>query len=92
MTTRRLIERRADLKSKYGMLPEQYTALYNAQGGVCAICLGGEDTRRLQVDHDHKNGKIRGLLCFHCNTALGKFKDDCLVLQRAKEYLEANNG
>jgi hypothetical protein len=63
------------------------------QTGRCAIC-GGEPKFprvRLCVDHDHATGQFRGLLCGHCNTALGLFKDNPETLRKAAEYLE-NNG
>lgn len=73
------------------MSKEQYNALVLAQNGVCAICkkpcaLG----RKLAVDHNHRTGKNRGLLCFNCNTGLGKFGDCQATLQRAMEYLNAH--
>jgi hypothetical protein len=82
---------------KYGLTPQTYDDLLNAQGGVCAIC--GEPERisqphrksgeePLAVDHCHKSGHVRGLLCFMCNTALGKFRDDPDLLRAAADYLE----
>lgn len=57
----------------------------------CEIC-GDKSTRKyLAVDHDHKTGKIRGMLCDHCNTALGKFKDDINIIHKAIKYLERSN-
>lgn len=64
-------------KSRYGISPEQYQAIHDAQGGGCGIC-GSTDS--LVVDHEHsdtpKNWRsVRGLLCHSCNTALGYFGD-----------------
>ncbi len=56
-----------------------------AQHGVCAIC---QTAPAIHVDHDHRTGQIRGLLCFRCNAALGQLADDPLVLRRAARYLE----
>ena len=53
----------------------------------CEICLRAPRTRRLAVDHDRDTNRVRGLLCFHCNYALGWFKDSAERLQRAAEYL-----
>jgi hypothetical protein len=53
-----------------GMWDDEYTALLESQGGGCAICGNPPKTRRLSVDHDHKTGAVRGLLCFRCNRAL----------------------
>ena len=69
-----LHERRKSLKARYGITIEQYDDLLRSQGGACAICgaaKAGGHTDTLQVDHDHLTGRIRGLLCFRCNRALG---------------------
>lgn len=66
-----------------------YLELLSRQGGRCAIC-GMEScstNRAFAVDHCHDTGKIRGLLCFHCNTGLGKFKDSPELIQSAHDYL-----
>jgi len=65
-----------------------------AQGGVCAICGKPEATartKRLCVDHCHETGKVRGLLCSHCNRAIGLLGDSCAILASAITYLEANS-
>ena len=67
-----------------------FDALLASQGGGCAICgyrvkPGG---RRLNVDHDHKTGVVRGLLCARCNRGLGWFSDDPQRLKAAAVYLE----
>lgn len=53
-----------------GVTDEQYERLLAAQGGGCAICGNPPKTRRLHVDHDHKTGAVRGLLCYRCNRFL----------------------
>lgn len=73
---------------KYGITVEQYDCLLEAQGGVCAICGAAPGKRRLDVDHCHAGTQVRGLLCSHCNTALGGFSDDPGTLRRAADYLE----
>lgn len=81
----------------YGITSEQYWALYGAQGGLCAICQrargkGPDGTGRgkmLSVDHDHKTGEVRGLLCGPCNRdVLGHLRDDPAALRRAADYVE----
>lgn len=68
-------QREAHLKSVYGITLEQYDKMFETQNGVCAICSGiNKDGRRLFVDHDHKTGEIRGLLCYQCNSLLGRFE------------------
>lgn len=80
--------RNSYLKRKYGITEEQYEELLLAQAGKCAICLCKPRTRRLAVDHNHKTGEIRGLLCSRCNHGLlGHAHDSIPVLERALEYL-----
>lgn len=80
----------AHIKETYGITGEEYAALYEAQGGRCAICQRATGAkRRLAVDHDHRTGQIRGLLCKTCNyKILGHLRDDPEALQRAINYLE----
>ena len=73
---------------KYGLTPESYSQLLGKQGGVCAICSKQEKNKRLAVDHDHKSGKVRGLLCGQRNTGLGKFYDNVDTLSKAILYLQ----
>lgn len=88
-------QRKRDLL-KYGISPERYQELLEDCGGLCNICFMKEKTRsnrsrelrNLCVDHDHKTGKVRGLLCSTCNTALGKFNDDVGLLVSAIAYLQ----
>ena len=62
--------------AKYGITIEDYEKLLVSQNGVCAICSGEPDTRWkiLAVDHCHKTGKVRGLLCMTCNTMIGRLE------------------
>lgn len=73
------------------MTPEEYEAMLQSHGGVCAICGGPGGVRGLAVDHDHKTGQVRGLLCGSCNPALGTFYDDVDLMRRAIAYLAADN-
>lgn len=73
-----------------GVSDEQYTTMLAGQQGVCAICLNPPKMRRLSVDHDHKTGRIRGLICFQCNHyILGKYAT-VAKLRRAADYLETS--
>ena len=85
---KRVSDRKSYLKRKYGLTIQQYDTLLAEQGGGCAIC--GRKPRpdiSLHVDHDHKTGALRGILCFRCNNALGDFDDDAGLLQQALCYL-----
>ena len=79
-----------DLKKHYGISVETYNNLWVAQDGRCACCgkHQSEFKRRLHVDHCHKNGKIRGLLCTRCNPGLGYFDDSIERLELAIKYLK----
>lgn len=78
------------IKETYGLSTEEYWSIYEHQGGRCYICRKGKGLRkRLSVDHDHKTGKVRGLLDTACNrNVLGHFQDDIEALERAIEYLK----
>lgn len=77
------------LKTRFGLEPGQYQLMHDSQDGKCAICGGAEASgRRLAVDHDHRTGAIRGLLCTNCNQGLGKFQDIPDLLRLAAAYLE----
>lgn len=75
-------------KRKYGLEAGEYDKLLAGQNGVCYICKRPPRTVRLSVDHDHKTGLTRGLLCMRCNRLLGWVRDDAAVLESAAEYLK----
>lgn len=81
--------RKSYLIRKYGITEEEYKKIKKLQGGVCKICemecIFGKE---LSVDHCHKTGKIRGLLCRKCNIGLGYFDDDTKKLSKAMKYLK----
>lgn len=79
--------RRRMILRRYGLTPEQYDAMLAEQDGRCAVCRC-TSSRRLHVDHCHETGRVRGLLCFNCNSALGHAKDDTQRLQALIRYLE----
>jgi hypothetical protein len=73
------------LKRRYGLTEDDVNQLIAQQGGVCAVCRTGKPQH---VDHCHRTGKVRGVLCFNCNGGLGQFKDDIDRLINAIAYLE----
>jgi Zn-finger nucleic acid-binding protein len=80
-------KRERKLVRKYGITLAEYDGMHTAQGGVCAICNEPERIdRRLAVDHCHVTGRVRGLLCAMCNTAIGKLRDSTELLERALHY------
>ena len=70
-------------KFRYGITTEERDALLAEQDGRCSICLIAIEFPQARVDHDHATSKVRGILCHHCNTGLGNFRDKMLNLQRA---------
>lgn len=80
------------VKSKYGITRAQYDATEDDPNGLCAICRNPPPAlKRLYVDHDHTTGIVRGLLCQHCNTALGMFRDNISRMQNAIDYIERSS-
>lgn len=81
--------RTSHLYNTFGITWDDYLVILESQGGVCAICGKSceENGRLLCVDHDHKTGVIRGLLCTKCNSGLGLLKDDISILEKATTYL-----
>lgn len=79
------------LKRKYNLTLEQWRALHDAQGGLCVLCKkrgnGRGKNGRLYVDHCHDTGRVRGLLCRHCNTALGILGDSPEKMEMVMSYL-----
>ncbi len=76
------------LKKAYGISIEDYDKILAAQGGTCAICNGGTSKNFFALDHNHKNGRPRGLTCARCNSMLAKSMDRVEVLERAVEYMK----
>ena len=78
------------LRVLYGITLDDFHAMLDQQSGLCALC--GRPPRkrekRLRVDHDHTTGKVRGLLCNACNSALGLLQDSPDLLRKAADYIE----
>jgi len=70
---------------EYGLTQDEYLELLRQQGGTCPICGGEPDP--FVVDHDHRTGAVRGLLCGPCNRALGHLQDQAGLCRAAAEYL-----
>ena len=81
--------RKQNLRSKYNLTPEEYQSMVVAQFGLCAICGNSpKNGKALYVDHCHKSGLVRALLCASCNSFLGKMHDDREKLLKFANYLE----
>ena len=88
-------ERRKDqqLKHQYGITLDTFDAMLCIQGGVCAICGGPPRTKKetYVVDHNHRTGRVRQLLCHGCNSGLGYFQDNAEILEKAATYLRLHD-
>lgn len=90
----KVMDRKQNLQRNFGISVEQYEALLAAQNNVCAICKKPERAilngkiKNLAVDHCHKTGKIRGLLCCACNRGVGMFNEDEKLCFEAASYLK----
>lgn len=88
-----LRRRELQLAQLYGITLTDYELMFAEQDGTCALCSGppsgpGAQNGWFHVDHDAKTGKVRGLLCGNCNTALGLLKDNPDVLRAGADYLD----
>lgn len=91
----RVISYKHQLKRNYNLSVDGFNQRFKKQAGKCLICESRLENiflevegKRASVDHDHKTGEIRGLLCNSCNSGLGYLKDDLDLLMRAIDYLE----
>lgn len=82
--------RNAQYRRLYGIELEEYGDLLEHQGGNCAVC-GAEPgpRRKLDIDHDHQTGAVRGLLCLHCNLALGHLRESAALARALAQYIES---
>ncbi len=82
-----------ELRRRYGLSAARYHEMLGEQGHKCRICSVAHDPTKkrkcLYVDHDHKTGRIRGLLCGSCNIALGNFRESIETMESAIAYLKA---
>jgi len=82
--TCRECKRNTHFMRTYGISQQDYNAMYDKQDGLCKIC---RTRAAVYVDHNHKSGKVRGLLCPQCNTALGWLFDNYEIIKRASDYV-----
>lgn len=73
------------IRSTYGITAAEYNDRADSQHGLCGICLANVP---LQLDHDHSDGRLRGMLCGPCNRLLGQAADRADILRRAADYLD----
>ena len=92
-TTRARNRKAEKLQLRYGMTYEQWEAMREAENYSCMICGITEEElgKKLDVDHCHSSGKVRGLLCNPCNTVLGHARDKIEILEAAAAYLKENS-
>ncbi len=83
-------KRKCVVKSLYNITMEDYDALFKKQNGLCAICGKKQGQMKLNIDHNHTTGEIRGLLCSNCNRFLGLAQDSEAILTNALRYLKEN--
>lgn len=83
--------RRRSLLRRYGLDEIAYQSLYDSQNGLCAICrkvpTGNGNHSVLHIDHCHTTGKVRGLLCFDCNTGIGHLQYNLRIIDSSIKYL-----
>jgi hypothetical protein len=82
--------KRSRVKRQFGLTDEMFHNILASQEFKCAICGTLEPTGKypvFNVDHCHATGKVRGLLCHHCNTGIGNLKDDPEIVLKALKYL-----
>ena len=89
----RILNSQSEILKHYGNPPraghwDEVNKLYVSAAGKCNICGTLKGKRNHALDHNHKTGKFRGILCMSCNTGLGMFKDDARLLLLAIDYLE----
>jgi hypothetical protein len=77
------------LKSRFGITQDEFERLLKEQGNRCAICSRDDPAGRgWHVDHCHRTGRVRGLLCKPCNNGLGLLNDDPVLMRAAANYIE----
>ena len=76
---------------KYGLTIDEFELILIKQNNECCVCnIPFKKTSDAKIDHCHKSGKTRGIICNHCNIALGHTKDNIEILYKLIEYLKEN--
>ena len=94
--------RKAEFREKrvtylFGITADRYNNMIEDQNNLCAICGNAETQarngaiKRLAVDHNHKTGKVRELICHSCNIAIGYIREDVVILSKMINYLNKHN-
>ena len=79
--------KRYKLNRHYNLSLEDYNRMYEEQNGKCYLCEKNIAGKEIKVDHNHKTGKVRKLLCHNCNTSLGLLKEDIKLFEKCINYL-----
>jgi len=93
----RQYQKRSGLRIRYGITPEILNEMIIKQNNRCLICNnepvkdGAHQNGILHIDHCHKSGKVRGLLCHLCNRAIGLFREDARLIEKALQYLKIHD-
>jgi len=85
---RNLNIKKCNLKRKYNLTPEEVDAMLSGQSFSCLICHGDLRILKRHIDHNHKTGKVRGILCSNCNKGIGMLGENTETLSRAISYLQ----
>ena len=86
-TKRKRYDKGEYLIETYNITMDQWNTMYNEQGGSCKICDKDLVKSKAHTDHNHKTGKVRGILCGSCNRGLGLFQDNWGLLISGAKYL-----
>ena len=78
--------------ARYGMSIDEYQTIWDAQDGICPICERDIVLETSRIDHDHKTGAVRGILCVSCNSGIGLLHDSPRALIRAAKYVGGCGG
>jgi hypothetical protein len=80
-----------NLLRNYGLSLDEFKIMYEKQNGSCFLCETPIEGRQIKVDHNHKTGKVRKLLCHKCNTSLGLLDENPKLFYKCAEYLKEHN-